>query len=86
MDPSWERLYPDLALTIENNQRRGDFLMTVGRNTSEDSLIAETLSKYLTDYTVNHLKVRNIFPYHQILDSILGEGLFLPAAREGPAL
>ena len=60
MDPSWERLYPDLALTIENNQRRGDFLMTVGRNTSEDSLIAETLSKYLT-YTVNHLKVSNIF-------------------------
>ena len=61
MDPSWERFYPDLFHTIENNQRRGDFIMTVGRNTSEDSLIAETFSKYLSDYTVNHLKVRNIF-------------------------
>ena len=61
MDSSWERFYPDLFHTIENNQRRGDFIMTVGRNTSEDSLIAETFSKYLSDYTVNHLKVRNIF-------------------------
>ena len=81
MDPSWESLYPDLFHNIENNQRRGDFIMTVGRNTSEDTLIAETFSKYLSDYTVNHLKVRNIFLSSGVyLGSILGGALFLPAA------
>ena len=61
MEPSWEKLYPDLFHTIENNQRRGDFVMTVGRNTIEDSLLSETFSKHLSEYTVNHLKVRTIF-------------------------
>ena len=84
-DPSWERLYPDLFHAIQNQERRGDFLMTVGRDTSEDSVLAETLSKHLPDYTVNHLKVSNISASSQYYpDSILGGSVFLPAPREGP--
>ena len=86
MDPTWESLYPDLFQAIETNQRRGDFIMTVGRNTSEDWLLSETFSKHLTDYSVNHLTVSHSFPSPgDYRDTIEGGAFLLQAACEGPA-
>ena len=57
LDPSWERIDKNLVKRMKKNDLRGDFIMTVGRNTSEDLLLATTFAKHLEGYTVHHLKV-----------------------------
>ena len=57
IDPSWKRLDPNFVKLVEKDDRRGDFVMTVGRNTSEDSHLAATLAKYMQGYKLNHLTV-----------------------------
>ena len=57
IDPSWKRLDPNFVKLVEKEDRRGDFVMTVGRNTSEDSHLAATLAKYMQGYKLHHLTV-----------------------------
>ena len=55
--PGWAENDPHLVETIEKNDFRGDFVMTVGRNIVDETRLAQTFAKHLGGQTGHHLKV-----------------------------
>ena len=57
IEPSWVENDPNLVESIEKNDNRGDFIMTLGRNILDETLLAKTFAKHLNGQDVHHMKV-----------------------------
>ena len=57
IEPGWVENDPAMVGKIEKNGNRGDFVMTMGRNILDETLLAEIFAKHLNGPNVHHLKV-----------------------------
>ena len=57
IDESWNDIDSGMVNKIIRNERRADFIMTIGRNVPEDTYLALLFLKYLRGFSSHHLKV-----------------------------
>ena len=69
---TWRNLDPDFARDFEGNGRKGDFILTVGRNVEGDTKLAGLFQKHLKGYTSHHLKINEfgkVLPEYDLLET-----------------
>ena len=52
-----------VAAAVARGGHRGDFLLTIGRNTAGDARLAETLARHLRGYSTHHLQVTQTYNF-----------------------
>ena len=57
IEDTWNIVDNGMVHKIVANKNRGDFIMTIGRNISEDTTLGIKLAKYLKGYSSHHFKV-----------------------------
>lgn len=72
VEESWVDIDSGMVHKIVENKRRGDFILTVGRNNPDDTLLALTLMKHLKGYASHHMKIEdftNKLPSPELLEN-----------------
>ena len=57
IEETWNIVDSGMVHKIVANKNRGDFIMSIGRNISEDTNLGIILAKYLKGYSSHHFKV-----------------------------
>ena len=70
----WSTIDHDMVRTIEKNGKKGDFILTVGRDTEGDTDLARVFAKYLEGYPCHHLRIRGLnetMPGREVLEEYI---------------